>query len=77
MSGSALGEEQVIPIICGAGVLERRTRDTTEETRRARARNAIGSRKSAEEYEIWLRRLRSEAYIEYRLPDDAEAARST
>ncbi|MEC9363982.1 MAG: peptidylprolyl isomerase [Sinimarinibacterium flocculans] len=60
-----------------AGVLERRTRDTTEETRRARARNAIGSRKSAEEYEIWLRRLRSEAYIEYRLPDDAEAARST
>lgn len=60
-----------------AGVIERRTRDTTEETRRARARNAIGNRKSAEEYEIWLRRLRSEAYIEYRLPDDAEAARTT
>ncbi|MES0872698.1 peptidylprolyl isomerase [Sinimarinibacterium thermocellulolyticum] len=59
-----------------AGVIERRTRDTTEETRRARARNAIGNRKSAEEYEIWLRRLRSEAYIEYRLPDDAAAARS-
>jgi peptidyl-prolyl cis-trans isomerase SurA len=60
-----------------AGLVERRTRDTTEETRRARARNAIGNRKSAEEYEIWLRRMRSEAYIEYRLPDDAEAARTT
>jgi peptidyl-prolyl cis-trans isomerase SurA len=57
-----------------AGVIERRTRDTTDETRRARARNAIGNRKSAEEYEIWLRRLRTEAYVEYRLTDDARAA---
>jgi peptidyl-prolyl cis-trans isomerase SurA len=57
-----------------AGVIERRTRDTTDETRRARARNAIGNRKSAEEYEIWLRRMRNEAYVEYRLSDDAQAA---
>lgn len=57
-----------------AGLIERRTRDTTDETRRARARNAIGNRKSAEEYEIWLRRMRNEAYVEYRLPDDARAA---
>ncbi len=57
-----------------AGVIDRRDRDTTEETRRARARSAIGNRKAAEEYDVWLRRLRNEAYIEYRLPSDAQAA---
>lgn len=57
-----------------ASLTDRRTRDTTEETKRARARQAIGNRKAAEEYELWLRRLREEAYIEYRLPDDAAAA---
>jgi peptidyl-prolyl cis-trans isomerase SurA len=56
-----------------ASVLERRTRDTTDESRRARARQAVGQRKSAEEYDVWLRRLREEAYIEYRQPGDAEA----
>ncbi|MDB5972411.1 MAG: hypothetical protein JWQ90_4861 [Hydrocarboniphaga sp.] len=50
-----------------AKVIERRVRDTTEESRRARARQAIQQRRSAEEYETWLRRLRDEAYIEYRL----------
>ena len=49
-----------------ARVNERRTRDTSEETRRAKARQAIGSRKAAEEYELWLRRLRDEAYVELR-----------
>lgn len=57
-----------------ASVTDRRTRDTTEESKRARARQAIGNRKAAEEYELWLRRLREEAYIEYRLPDDAANA---
>lgn len=57
-----------------ARLIERRTRDTTDETRRARARAAIGNRKSAEEYEIWLRRLRNEAYVEYRQTADADAA---
>ncbi len=56
-----------------AGLIERRTRDTTEETRRARARSAIGNRKTAEEYDIWLRRLRNEAYVEYRQSSDAPA----
>ncbi len=60
-----------------AGVLDRRTRDTTDETRRARARAAIGNRKAAEEYDIWLRRLRNEAYVEYRLPGDATAAEAS
>lgn len=58
-----------------ASVIERRTRDTSVESRRARARAAIQQRKSAEEYDSWLRRLREEAYIEYRLKDDAEAAK--
>jgi peptidyl-prolyl cis-trans isomerase SurA len=49
-----------------ARVNERRTRDTSDETRRAKARQAIGSRKAAEEYELWLRRLRDEAYVELR-----------
>ncbi|NKF21431.1 peptidylprolyl isomerase [Solimonas marina] len=58
-----------------AQLIDRRDRDVTEEQRRAKARTAIGTRKSAEEYEVWLRRLRNEAYIEYRIPSDAEAAK--
>jgi peptidyl-prolyl cis-trans isomerase SurA len=58
-----------------AKVIERRSRDATDETRRARARQAIQNRKSAEEYDMWLRRLRSEAYVEIRLKQgDAKAA---
>lgn len=57
-----------------AKVLERRTRDMTEESRRGRARQAIHERKAAEEYDIWLRRLRDEAYVEYRLGDSAPVA---
>jgi peptidyl-prolyl cis-trans isomerase SurA len=53
-------------------VLERRSRDTTDETRRARARAAIQNRKSAEEYDMWLRRLRAEAYVEIRLDKSGE-----
>ncbi len=51
-----------------AKVLERRSRDATDETRRARARSAIQNRKALEEYDMWLRRLRAEAYVEIRLP---------
>ena len=53
-----------------AQVEERRTRDITDEARRARARQAIMQRKDAEEFEAWLRRLREEAYVEYRLGND-------
>lgn len=49
-----------------ARVNERRTRDISVETRRAKARSAIGQRKSTEEYDTWLRRLRDEAYVEFR-----------
>ncbi len=50
-------------------VLERRTRDITVESQRARARGAIQNRKAADEYETWLRRLRAEAYVEFRSAD--------
>ncbi len=50
-----------------AKVIERRVRDITDDSRRARARQAIANRKSGEEYDLWLRRLRAEAYVESRL----------
>jgi len=60
-----------------ARVIERRTRDATDEARRGRVRQAIGQRKEAEEYEAWVRRLRDEAYVEYRLatPDAASSTK--
>ncbi len=48
-------------------VLERREHDNTEEFRRSKARELIRQRKAEEELDIWLRRLRDEAYVEYRL----------
>ena len=55
-------------------VLDRRTRDVTQEARRAQARGVIHNRKAAEEFETWLRRLRSEAYVEYRGTGSASLA---
>lgn len=48
-------------------VLERRQHDSTEEYLRTQAREALFRRKADEEWELWLRRLRDEAYVEYRL----------
>ena len=59
-----------------AKVVDRRSRDATDETRRARARAAIQNRKAAEEYDMWLRRLRAEAYVEIRLAKSADKAAS-
>lgn len=50
-------------------VLARREHDSTEEFNRSRARELIRQRKAEEELELWLRRLRDEAYVEYRLED--------
>lgn len=47
-------------------VMERRTYDDTKEFRRNMAREMIRKRKAEEEIDIWLRRLRDEAYVEYR-----------
>ncbi len=51
-------------------VLDRREHDDTEGYRRARARDSIRQRKTDEELEIWLRRLRDESYVEY-INDDS------
>lgn len=50
-------------------VQERRQLDNTEDYRRTQAREAIRQRKTDEELEIWLRRLRDEAYVEYHLDE--------
>lgn len=47
-------------------VLDRRERDATEENRRAQVVQSIRERKVNEETELWLRRLRDEAYVELR-----------
>jgi peptidyl-prolyl cis-trans isomerase SurA len=48
-------------------VLERRKQNMTEEFNRNRARMEIRQRKIEEELGNWLRQLRDEAYVEYRL----------
>ncbi|HEX7025754.1 MAG TPA: peptidylprolyl isomerase [Gammaproteobacteria bacterium] len=48
-------------------VLGRRDYDATIEYQRWQARQDIHKRKAAVEEELWIRRLRDEAYIEYRL----------
>ena len=50
-------------------VLERRQHDNTEDIKRARAREIIRARKIEEAQQNWLRGLRDEAYVEYRLDD--------
>lgn len=52
-----------------AEVLGRREHDDTDEYRRNLARRYIFERKAAEEEELWIRRLRDEAYIDYRTED--------
>ena len=52
-------------------VQARREYDNTEEYTRNQALEALRSRKIEEEYQNWLRRLRDEAYVEYRLDGGA------
>lgn len=67
-----------------AEVLGRRTRDITDEMKRASARQAITQRREEQGYQSWLRRLRGDAYVETRLKPstltdadaDADAAQS-
>ena len=47
-------------------VIERRVYDNTESVKRGKARSAIRSRKLKEAMQSWTRRLRDEAYVEYR-----------
>jgi peptidyl-prolyl cis-trans isomerase SurA len=48
-------------------VLERRQHDSTDTVKRSKARDAIRKRKMNEAHQSWLRRMRDEAYVEYRL----------
>ena len=48
-------------------VLERRNTDVSTQQKRQQARIAIGTFKSDELYQDWLRQLRDRAFIEYRL----------
>lgn len=48
-------------------VLERREHDDTENFERNKARELLHKRKRDEETQTWLRRLRDEAFVEYRL----------
>ena len=48
-------------------VLERREMDASRELLRARAQEILQNRKREEETELWLRRLRDEAFVEYRV----------
>ncbi|HEV2287000.1 MAG TPA: peptidylprolyl isomerase [Steroidobacteraceae bacterium] len=47
-------------------MLGHRTFDNTDEVKRRRAMDAIRASKADEETEIWVRRLRDEAYVEYK-----------
>ncbi len=48
-------------------VLEKKTDDISQERKRAAAKQKIMERKIAEGTEEWLRQLRDQAYVEYRL----------
>lgn len=47
-------------------VLERREQDETQQLKTKHAKQAIQKRKADEELQLWLRRIRDEAYVEYR-----------
>jgi len=49
-------------------VIERRTQDITDEAMRMKAREMIRERKADAAIDLWLRRLRDEAFVEIRLP---------
>jgi peptidyl-prolyl cis-trans isomerase SurA len=50
-------------------VIERREYDDTENAKREKASETIRRRKSEEAHQNWLRHLRDEAYVEYRLDE--------
>ena len=51
-------------------VLERKNTDVSEQQQRQQARLAIGTFKSDEQYQDWLRQLRDHAFVEYRLEEN-------
>ena len=51
-------------------VIERRDTDVSEQQQRQQARLAIGTFKSDEQYQDWLRQLRDRAFIEYHIEEN-------
>lgn len=51
-------------------VLDRKEYDDTKKFLHSKAKEYIRARKSQEALELWIRRLRDEAYVEYRLEDN-------
>ena len=50
-------------------VLERREHDDTEAVRRTQAMRRLRARKTEEGLQAWVRQVRDEAYVEYRLDE--------
>ena len=48
-------------------VIERRNQDVTKEMRKQIARNILHERKYADELDIWLRKIRSEAFVDIKI----------
>ncbi len=57
-------------------VVNRRQQQGGDELQRANVRRALLQRRAEEEWELWLRRLRDEAYVEIRLPGPERQASS-
>ena len=51
-------------------VLARRNTDVSDQQKRQQARIAIGTFKSEDLYQDWLRQLRDRAFVEYRNNDE-------
>ena len=72
---NALKDNEISPVVKTSfgmhliQVLERRTRDVSEERKRAVARQALRERKLEENYQDWLRQLRDRAYVEIRFEE--------
>ncbi len=52
-----------------AQIVERRARDKSKDVLRSQAREQIRTRKLEEEFQSWLRQIRDQAYVEYRLEE--------
>ncbi|HED34174.1 MAG TPA: molecular chaperone SurA [Gammaproteobacteria bacterium] len=54
-------------------VLERRQQDETKQRIQQKAERALQNRKADEELQLWMRRIRDEAYVEYRIKLDNDS----
>lgn len=50
-------------------LVDKRQRDQTKQAERTDARQALGKQRASEEGDLWLRKLRDEAYVDIRLPN--------